>query len=251
MLLEEILVQTGDSAILLLSAGVLVGLLHAFEPDHMTAMMAQVQSNKMKNQSTSRAGLGRTTLKNSLLGAVWGFGHTSMILLVSFAVLILALSIPSAVFDGFEFVVGLVLVFLGISMYKKIHPHNTHTHPHKHEGGIVHTHPHKHESNHTHTHKSYLIGCLHGLAGSGGLIALSIVTVGDISGVLSFVLVFGLGSIIGMMVVSGTLSIPFHISHRFSRLRKYLQILAGTITIIIGLEIIYGLVTSGKLLAFI
>lgn len=250
MLLEEILGQMGNNIGLLLSAGFLVGLLHAFEPDHMTAMMTQVQNSRTKN-SSSHAGLGPATLRNSLLGAVWGFGHTSMILLVSFLVFVLAFSIPSMVFDGFEFVVGVVLVALGISMYRRRIFQMRHTHPHSHENGVVHTHPHEHGHNHSHTHKSYLIGCLHGLAGSGSLIALGVVTLGDISGMFSFVLVFGLGSIIGMMVVSGTLSVPFHLSYRFARLRKYLQILAGTVTVIIGLEIIYGLVTSGKLYAFL
>lgn len=249
MLLEEILGQVGNNIGLLLSAGLLVGLLHAFEPDHMTAMMTQVQNSRTKKPSVS-TGLGQATMRNSLLGAMWGFGHTSMILLVSILVFILAFSIPSVIFDGFELVVGMVLVALGISMYKRKIPQIKHSHPHSHENGIVHTHPHKHSYSHSHTHKSYLIGCLHGLAGSGSLIALSVVTVGNIAGVFSFVLVFGLGSIIGMMIVSGTLSIPFHLSYRFAKLRRFLQILAGTITAVIGLEIIYSLVTSGKLSAF-
>lgn len=248
MLLEEILGQVGNNIGLLLSAGFLVGLLHAFEPDHMAAMMTQVQNRTKKSSASAR--LGPATLRNSLLGAVWGFGHTSMILLVSALVFILAFSIPSVVFDGFELVVGIVLVALGISMYKREILQMRHSHPHLHENGIIHTHPHKHNRGHSHTHKSYLIGCLHGLAGSGSLIALSVVTIGDISGVFSFALVFGLGSIIGMMVVSGTLSIPFHLSSRFAKLRRYLQILAGTITAVIGLEIIYSIVTSESLSAF-
>lgn len=251
MLIEEILGQIGNNVGLLLSAGFLVGLLHAFEPDHMTAMMTQVQNGRAKGTSSSHAGLGPATLRNSLLGAVWGFGHTSMVLLVSSLVFILAFSIPSMVFDGFEFVVGMVLVVLGISMYRKKIFQMRHSHPHSHENGIVHSHPHTHGHSHLHTHKSYLIGCLHGLAGSGSLIALSVATIGDVSWMFSFVLVFGLGSIIGMMMVSGTLSIPFHLSYRFARLRRGLQILAGTVTAVIGLEIIYGLATSGKLSAFL
>lgn len=248
-MLEDILGQLGNNIGLLLSVGFLIGMLHAFEPDHMAAMMTQVQNSRAKKLSTT-AKLGSATLRSSLLGAVWGFGHTSMILLVSILVFILAFSIPSVVFYGFELVVGMLLVALGVSMYKREILQIRHSHPHSHENGIVHTHTHKHSHSHSHTHKSYLIGCLHGLAGSGSLIALSIVTIGDISEVFSFALVFGLGSIIGMMIVSGTLSIPFYLSSRFAKLRKYLQILAGTITAIIGLEIIYSLATSGKLSAF-
>ena len=242
----EALGQLGTGTGLLLSAGFLVGIMHAFEPDHISAVMTQMQNSRAKKVTAS---LGLATLKSSLLGAIWGFGHTSMILLVSFLVFVLAFRIPAAIFDGFELAVGVMLVALGISMYaKKIHP--GHSHPHVHENGTVHTHPHGHGGGHLHTHKSYLIGCIHGLAGSGSLIALSAVTLGDIYGVFSFVLVFGLGSIIGMMVASGTLSVPFHLSSGFAKLRRGLQILAGTVTVIIGAVIIHGLV-SGKLTAFL
>ena len=242
----EILGQLGNSMGLLLSAGFLVGLLHAFEPDHISAVMTQMQNSRGRKATVS---LRLATLRSSLLGATWGFGHTSMILLVSFLVFVLAFRIPPAIFDGFELAVGVMLVVLGISMYKKkIH---LHSHPHVHENGTIHAHPHGHGGRHSHSHKSYLIGCIHGLAGSGSLIAVSAVTLGDTYDVFSFVLVFGLGSIIGMMVASGTLSVPFHLSSGFAKLRKGLQILAGTVTVIIGAVIIHGLVSSGKLSAFL
>ena len=250
MFLEEIFGQMSNNIGLLLSAGFLVGLVHAFEPDHMSAMMTQVRNSRKKNSSSVSAGL-VATLRNSLLGAIWGFGHTSMILLVSFLVFVLALNIPSMVFDGFEFVVGVMLVVLGISTYRKKIFQLKHSHPHTHENGVIHTHPHEHGHSHSHTHKSYLIGCLHGLAGSGSLVAVSVVTLSDISGVFSFALVFGLGSIIGMMIVSGTLSVPFHLSYRFARLRKCLQIIAEIVTTVIGLVIIHGVVASGKLSTFL
>ncbi len=243
----ETLGQLGNSTGLLLSAGFLVGLLHAFEPDHISAVMIQMQNSKGKKAPVS---FRLATLRNSLLGAIWGFGHTSMILLVSFLVFVLAFKIPSVIFDGFELAVGVMLVALGISMYKK-KIHLGHSHPHVHENGPIHTHPHRHGDSHSHTHKSYLIGCIHGLAGSGSLIAVSAVTLGDMYGVFSFVLVFGLGSIIGMMVASSTLSVPLRLVSRVTKLRKGLQIMTGTITVIIGTIIIHGLLSSGKLSAFL
>ena len=241
MFVEEMLVQINNMG-LLLSVGFLVGLAHAFEPDHMFAMMTQVRGSK-KDASVPPARITISALRNSLPGAFWGFGHTSMILFVSFLVFVLALNIPAMVFDGFEFLVGMMLVVLGISMYgKRIFPIR-HLHPHEHNG-IVHTHQYEHGSDHSHTHKSYIIGCLHGLAGSGSLIAISVVALDDISNVLSFVLIFGIGSVIGMMIVSGVLSVPFLLSSRFARLRKSLHIVAGTVTVIIGLEVIHGVITT-------
>lgn len=222
---------------LLLSTGLLVGIVHAFEPDHMSAVMTQVGKKHTR--------IKLATIKNSLLGAIWGFGHTTTILLVSFLVFVLALNIPSIIFDGFEFLVGVMLIILGISMYKKFFQMK-HTHPHEHDG-IIHTHPHEHNQNHTHTHRSYLIGCLHGLAGSGSLIALTAATINDISEIFLVLLVFGLGSILGMAIISGTLSIPF----RFSKVRKYLQIIVGAITVLVGANIIYGLVNNSQILDII
>ena len=247
MFLEEMLWQQGGNIGMLLSAGFLIGLLHAFEPDHMAAMLTMVQ--KRKDSGAASAKLGLKNMRNSLLGAFWGFGHASMILLVCFLVFVLAFNVPSAVFDGFEFVVGAMLVVLGFSMYGRKVFQLRHSHPHAHENGIVHTHPHRHDGPHKHTHKSYLIGCIHGLAGSGSLVAISAAMLNDVSAVFSFVILFGAGSIVGMMLLSGTLSATIF-SSRFAKIRKYVQVLAGTITVIIGFEIIYGLITSERLPAF-
>ena len=245
----EVLGQLGGNMGLLLSAGFVVGLLHAFEPDHVTAMLTQVRGGGGGGPASARLRL--ATVRNSLLGALWGFGHTSMILLVSILVFVLALGIPSAVFDGFELAVGAVLVALGVSMYwRRGVLRLGHSHPHAHEDGLVHTHPHGHDRSHMHTHRSYLIGCLHGLAGSGGLVAINAAALNDFSGVLTFAMVFGAGSIIGMALVSGTLSVPFLLSDRLPRLKRCLQVLAGTVTVAIGLEIIHGLAVSGRLPVF-
>lgn len=256
MFLEEMLGQVSNNVGLLLSAGFLVGLLHAFEPDHMTAMMTQVRTSGVGRwrapPAKAPAGLRPAVLRSSLLGAFWGFGHTSMVLLVSFLVFVFALSIPPAVFGGFELVVGVMLVVLGVSVYgKRAFRQGWHSHPHAHENGVVHAHSHEHGRGHSHTHRPYLIGCLHGLAGSGSLVAASAVTLGDVSGVLWFVMVFGIGSIAGMAAVSGTLSIPFVLSRSLARLRRGLQILAGTVTVAVGLWIIHGIAASGKLSAFL
>lgn len=242
---EGILTGAGGNVGLLVSAGFLVGIVHAFEPDHVAAMLSRVQGRRAADQGP--AALRTATLRSSLLGAVWGFGHTSTILLFSLLVFVLALNIPSAVFDGFELAVGVMLVVLGASMYyrRRAGGAAAHSHPHTHPDGTAHTHAHRHGDGHAHTHKSYIIGCIHGLAGSGGLIAVAATTLSDVSGVLSFVLVFGIGSMVGMSVASGALSVPFLLSAGFVRIRRVLQAAAAAITVIIGLAVIYGIVTSG------
>ncbi len=244
MVVGESLAQLGGG--LLLSAGFLVGLLHAFEPDHVAAMLTQVRGGGKKDPAGPFGGTWAAALRNSLLGAFWGFGHMSTILLVSALVFVFALGIPAMAFDGLEIAVGAVLVALGISMCGRRKAFRVrHEHPHAHEGGIVHTHPHEHGRGHSHTHKSYLIGCLNGLAGSGSLIAVGVVALSDISEVLAFVLVFGLGSVIGMMAVAGALSSTFLISGRFAGMGKWVRVLAGAVTGAIGLDVIAGIVVPG------
>ena len=257
MILEDLLsgIHSG-TPLLLLSAGLIIGLYHAFEPDHMAAVSTQIAKAKKektkKRFSSLIPDVKASTVKSSILGAFWGLGHTSMILLVSVLVFVFSLSIPHHVFDWFEFMVGLMLITLGVSVYlnKRIFRFR-HSHPHHHENGFVHSHPHEHNSSHSHNHKSYLIGCIHGLAGSGSLVAISMSTLSDIQTILSFVLIFGIGSILGMMLVSGIISLPFSFVQNAGKLKKILKILTGMISIIIGIDIMYGLSNSSNFLNLI
>ena len=262
----------------LLSAGVVVGLAHALDPDHVAAVLASGHGARAGRGGESPAPLrvGRALSRGSLLGALWGAGHTSAILLVSAAVLAFSLSIPGVVFDGLEAAVGLMLVALGVSawtgtsmlgVWRRVrgrrrggmggshrHPHShaggtVHTHPHSHAGGTVHTHPHSHDgegSSHRHGHRSYLIGCVHGLAGSGGLIALGASAMGSMEAGIAMVLAFGAGSVAGMMLASGTLSLPFAFASRLDRARRAMRIGVGVASVAFGIAIVSG-VAAGAL----
>ena len=134
------------------------------------------------------------------------------------------------------------------------HPHShaggtVHTHPHSHAGGTVHTHPHSHGggeggdrggSTHRHGHRSYLIGCIHGLAGSGGLIALGASAMGSMEAGIAMVLAFGAGSVAGMMLASGTLSLPFAFAARLDRARSAMRAGIGIASVAIGIAIVAG-----------
>ena len=189
--------------------------------------------------------------KSSLIGAIWGAGHTTTLVLIGLLVYVLSINIPEVFFSGSEFLVGIMLIFLAFTTLsnKKLFKIK-HMHPHTHEGSIVHTHPHEHDGAHKHTHKSYLIGCIHGLAGSGALVVVTAAALNSIQEVLSFILIFGFGSVIGMVLVSSLIGIPFALSKKISSLNQTLRFVTAAVSLLIGCTIIYEVVFVGKLFNF-
>ena len=245
---EDILVQIQTmTPALILTLGLAIGLQHAFEPDHVAAVSTQVAKRKSKSQTIKQL-LKEGTFKSSLLGALWGAGHTTSLVIIGLLMFVLAINIPTNVFLGFEFIVGLMLVFLALTTFsnKKLFKLK-HMHPHTHENGTIHTHPHDHVGEHTHSHKSYIIGCIHGLAGSGSLVVLTAATLGNFESVLSFILIFGIGSVIGMVIVSSLIGLPLVFTNKISSANKILRYLAGTASMLIGVNIVYQIVIAENL----
>ena len=153
---EDILVQVQTmTPALILTLGLAIGLQHAFEPDHVAAVTTQISKQKSKSQ-TIRQLLKEGTFKSSILGALWGAGHTTTLVIMGLLMFVLAINIPTNIFLGFEFIVGLMLVFLALTTFsnKKLFKIK-HIHPHAHENGTIHIHPHEHVGEHKHSHKSY------------------------------------------------------------------------------------------------
>ena len=229
-----------------LVTGFLIGLLHAFEPDHVVAVATQNSKSTQKNSLPFFQHIRSSAIKSSILGALWGAGHTSSLVLVSLLIFVFSMNIPNEMFSNFEFGVGIMLVILGVFTYlnrRLVGEKHIHTHTHD---DLVHTHPHTHDKVHSHGHKSYIIGCIHGLAGSGSLVVLALSTLHDLQTILSFILVFGTGSIVGMMLVSSAIGLPFSFSVYSKRINKILRYLVGSISIIIGIDILYNIVISGS-----
>lgn len=224
---------------LILTLGLAVGLQHAFEPDHISAVTTQILKRKHKTLEIKQL-LKEGTFKSSILGALWGAGHTTTLIIIGLLLFVFSINIPPKVFLGFELTVGIMLVILAITTFsnKKIFKLK-HTHPHVHSNGTLHTHPHNHDGEHKHTHKSYLIGCIHGLAGSGSLVVLTSSTIGDFQTVLSFILIFGIGSVIGMAIISSLIGLPFALTNKFGTAGKTLRYIACSATLLIGINIIY------------
>ena len=160
----------GPTGILLF--GLLTGLRHSMEADHVAAVLSMVASNQ---KQIKRA---------SILGIIWGLGHTTSLFIAGFLVLLLAVNISERVSNKLEFSVGIMLILLGINTFTgrsvrrffkgMLHPQSwSHKHIHFHEGNVVHSHDHVHEDiGHRHSHKS-LVGMIHGMAGSGALLLCS------------------------------------------------------------------------------
>jgi hypothetical protein len=230
-----------------LGLGLVIGLQHAFEPDHVAAVSTQVSKIKFHQGSSS---IKSAFTKSSLIGILWGAGHTTSILLVGLLVSVFALSIQEGIFDVFESAVGLMLVFLGLSIiFNKNLIRFRHRHPHQHVDGTIHFEVHQHDDpNHRHNHRSYLIGLLHGLAGSGSLIVLTTASMHNFELIISLILVFGVGSIIGMVVASGLIGLPFVFSRKFMTIQKVLRYITAIVSIAIGANIIYQFLSQNQIL---
>ena len=235
-ILEHTLLENATPA-LLLSAGLIMGVLHVLEPDHVAAMMTQ----------TKASGSGRrrkTAIRNSIRGAFWGLGHTSAIMLIGVLVFVFSLSIPAPVFGWFEIAAGAMIVTLGAFVLAGRSFGRTHSHPHSHDDGTVHSHPHDDSGEHLHSHRSYIIGCIHGLAGSGVLIALGISAIGTVDSFLYFAIIFGAGSVMSMAVISGFVSLPLSVLSKTRRVAQVVRMATGIGSIAIGVWLVYGILAG-------
>lgn len=218
------MLETLFSSLTLFGLGLVLGLQHALEADHVVAVSTLVSQTK-------------SLKKSAVLGAVWGLGHTLTLFIVGAAVLLFNLAIPESLARLFEFFVGLLLTILGIDLVRKVLRGEIHLHEHEHpEEGVVHTHIHSHSHSpaHHHTQRSFFIGLVHGLAGSGALVLLVLTTVQSVSEGVVFILVFGVGSILGMWLTSIAIALPFKFISRFEKVNSTLGVVAGVISIALG-----------------
>ncbi|MGI8952086.1 MAG: hypothetical protein ACR2FN_10930 [Chitinophagaceae bacterium] len=211
----------------------LVGFRHAFETDHLVAVSNIV------------------TKRNSILlamkdGTFWGLGHSSSILIVGLIMLLLRYAIPDSYFQTMEGAVGVMIIALGIFrlwQFFKQNPVSIHAHEHIHNGE-THSHIHIHtnasqQHTHKHLHKvSFGVGIIHGLAGSGVLIAAAMAAMKTIGSSLLFLVVFSAGCILGMMTAAGLFVLPFSKKlQSFARVQQILVVGSCILCVILGARI--------------
>lgn len=214
-----------------LALGFALGIKHALDADHVVAVSTIVSQY-------------RNPFRATLAGVFWGIGHTTTLLLVGIAVIGFKLVIPEQLALSMEFLVGIVLVILGIQTLWQFLPKKKHAHIHDH-GDELHTHVHVHspvegDKNAQHhalrQHKSLLIGMLHGLAGSAALMLLVLSTIQSALEGIVYILIFGFGSILGMMVISTLIGLPFSLSSgRFTSINHVIKFSAGTLSMALGI----------------
>lgn len=195
----------------LLGVGFLLGLRHALDADHLAAV-----STVLAERPSIRA--------SSAVGFWWGLGHTLMLMMVGAVVLALGLRIPERFELLAECAVGIVLVVLGGTLALKLYRERWHVHSHHHDGERhMHLHSHQLQKDHRHRHwmalsvRPLCIGMAHGLAGSAAVLLMVVsVTERMAEGLLS-IAIFGVGSIVGMMVIGFTISLPLVCSLTVSR----------------------------------
>jgi hypothetical protein len=180
--------------------GSLLGVRHAFEPDHLAAVSTLVTHE-------------RGSYKAALIGACWGLGHTLSLLAVGVALLVLRAEMTPRVTDAFEFCVALMLIGLGVRAVRQAARQGTAGPSHVHQHGhVVHQHAgvpaHVHVGRWTLAGRPLLVGAVHGLAGSGALTALVLATLPTTAARLTYISLFGLGSMLGMAALSGVLGWP-------------------------------------------
>jgi cytochrome c biogenesis protein CcdA len=207
--LDEWIAGLGGNGLMALAVALLLGLRHATDPDHLTAVSTLILSDE--RDGARRAGA---------LGLAWGLGHATTLLAFGLPVVLFRQYLPERVIQGAEVAIGLVIMLLALRLLLRWAQGYFHIHPHSH-GGVQHSHPHVHEgrrashapTNHRHPHAEQLgrsplaafgIGMVHGIGGSAGV---GILLVGaasnQVTGVAALVL-FAAATAVSMALVSSS-----------------------------------------------
>jgi sulfite exporter TauE/SafE len=241
--------------------GFFLGMRHATDADHVVAVTTIVSRH-------------RTTASAAMIGALWGVGHTLTIVVVGAGIILLGWVIPPRVGLSLELSVGVMLIVLGVmnltGVLQRItesvapasgQPGTVHAHAHAH-GDYVHTHAHGHEPEvHPHqpdqtplgrldrwlgplglyqTVRPLIVGVVHGLAGSAAVALLVLTTIGSTAWSVLYLLLFGVGTITGMMLVTAGMVWPLaHAGARFPRLPQGIRVASGVLSLVFGLALAY------------
>lgn len=239
-----------EMALPFLVLGFVVGLIHALDADHITAVAA------MMNRGDGRRGI-------IARGVAWGLGHTLALFLICSAVILLGLTISEHLSAALEMAVGVMIVLLGVKVLWTMWHERIHIHVHEHDGERhIHAHSHKNDTvahrasahGHSHSARAMLptlsVGLLHGAAGSAGLLVLTMASAESASQAMATFALFGIGSLAGMTALTAAASYPLGFIHGGARwMRVSLALTVGGLALFVGgtlvLESYAGLQTAG------
>ena len=245
----------------ILAVGFFLGMRHATDPDHVIAVTTIVSNQ-------------RNSMRAALIGAFWGVGHTVTIFVVGAGIILFNLVIPVRVGLSMELSVAVMLIVLGLMNVAgflrstpegPIHNHDgdttIHSHPHNH-GDYIHNHPHAHQpEGHPHAPdqtplawmdrvfgriglyqylRPFIVGVVHGLAGSAAVALLVLTTIRNFHWAIAYLLIFGVGTIAGMMLITMSIASAFTMMgkgrQKFSR---RLALASGLLSLGFGLLVAY------------
>jgi ABC-type nickel/cobalt efflux system permease component RcnA len=256
---------TALNVVSFLFLGFFLGMRHATDADHVVAIATIVSRE-------------RSVAGSALIGAAWGVGHTITVMAVGAAIIIFGVVIPPRLGLSMEFAVGIMLVLLGIltltGMGRAVgaahggapggHRFDLHDHLHAH-GDYVHRHPHGHgpgAHGHAEEHtplarldhsgigriafyewlRPFAVGLVHGLAGSAAVALMVLSIIREPVAALGYLLLFGLGTIVGMMLITLILSAPFAFTAvNLPKFNWRLRVASGLASFVFGVVLIYGI----------
>jgi len=260
---------TALNVVSFLFLGFFLGMRHATDADHVVAIATIVSRE-------------RSVAGSALIGAAWGVGHTITVMAVGAAIIVFGVVIPPKLGLSMEFAVGIMLVLLGIltltGMGRAVgaahaHAHaadprghalDLHDHLHAH-GDYVHRHPHGHgpaAHGHAEAHtplarldrsglgriafyqwlRPFAVGLVHGLAGSAAVALMVLSIIREPVAALGYLLLFGLGTIVGMMLITLILSAPFAFTAvNLPKFNWRLRVASGLVSFVFGVVLIYGI----------
>jgi ABC-type nickel/cobalt efflux system permease component RcnA len=233
-----------ESLLMALTLGFLLGLKHATEADHLVAVTTIVSEQ-------------RSVWRSMMVGVLWGVGHTAALFAAGLLIIILHVTIPERIAALLELAVAAMITFLGARiLYLLLRDHRRmHVHTHTHDGR-THSHLHFHDPEDAHAlndaHKRrahhgglrglrpVLVGIVHGLAGSAALTLLVLTEIMSGGGSralgIVYLLIFGVGSIGGMLLMSALISLPFiFTANYFTRVNNPLRLVAGLASVAFGI----------------
>ncbi len=246
----------------IIALGFFLGMRHATDPDHVIAVSTIVS----RHRSLVHAGA---------IGLLWGIGHTLTILLVGGGIVLFGWVIPARIGLSMELSVGLMLILLGVlnltgflQWLARVLPHrhwhdalceppeHAHAPPQGSDPGDPAEKPLHWFDRHFgglslyHAVRPLAVGLVHGLAGSAAVALLVLATIRNPKWAMAYLLVFGIGTIAGMMLITGALAIPFALSRgRLARLSTGMRLVSGLVSVGFGLFLVYEIGFVNGLLA--
>lgn len=225
----------------ILVLGFVMGMRHALDADHVAAVAA------LSTRSESwRA--------NAVRGSAWGMGHMMMLSAVGGFCLLFETAVSEQWARRLELTAGLMLLVLGGDLMWRLVRRRIHVHIHRHDDGTVHWHAHGHptqelHASHRHQHvhperfplRALAVGGVHGLAGSAALLLVALHQIGSFWRGIAYIGIFGMGSILGMALLSVVIALPLRASARWlTGFYQSVELAIAVITLGVGWWVIAG-----------